>query len=318
MPHPLDVHLYVTPRCNLACVHCYYDAFDVDGDETGVLSKASVVDVIRKICASYEADIHLEGGEAFLRQDIGEIMEELGAHELQSLTLTTSGTVPIKISPDLLRAVGDLRISIDGHTDDINQRLRGVALKRPMRTMRELAADAVGFSVRMTISSLNVQHIRETLDFLSANGARKISFFEFQPVGRGRDSKDRFEVADDDFDSFIETLSDFAPSGIFDEVKMSVSPRRVTQAVPHYDRFKKNGFQVVSLEKNPNITVNWNGDVGISPWGVTAKITSDRFVNVRSNSWFSEVQSLYQENALVPSDLHTTSTLLRYRSSNQS
>jgi len=318
MKPPLDVHLYVTPRCNLACPHCYYDAFDFDGDETGVLSTASVVDVIHTICASYEADIHLEGGEAFLREDMDEVLGALDAHELGSLTLTTSGTVPIKVSSDRLRGVGDLRISIDGHTDEINKSLRGVVLKRPMRTIKELMNKEVGFSVRMTISSLNARRIGETLDFLSDRGVRRISFFEFQAVGRGLDSKDRFDVADDDFDAFIKSISEFVPAGIFDEVKVSISPRRSTQASPLFDSFEKNGYQVISLARNPNITVNWNGDVGISPWGVTADRTSDQFENVRSGNWFSKVQARYREDALVPLDFSTTSTLLRYRSSNPS
>ena len=107
---PIAVHIYLTPVCNLTCTHCYYDAMGPNDDPGPILRIDELVNSITWLCERFDADLHLEGGEMFLRSDVDEILAALPPQCLSALTLTTSGTVPIRVRPELLKKVGDLRI----------------------------------------------------------------------------------------------------------------------------------------------------------------------------------------------------------------
>jgi molybdenum cofactor biosynthesis enzyme MoaA len=69
----LNVHLYVTPLCNLKCFHCYYDARMLDQAPGELLSTSDIAFIVRSLTENYQADIHMEGGEPFLRADLASI-----------------------------------------------------------------------------------------------------------------------------------------------------------------------------------------------------------------------------------------------------
>ena len=75
----LDVHLYVTPRCNLSCPHCYYDAFDRKQHPNNLISLEDISALLTGLCNRFDADISLEGGEPFLRAGINRVLAELDA-----------------------------------------------------------------------------------------------------------------------------------------------------------------------------------------------------------------------------------------------
>lgn len=146
-----------------------------------------VVDTISWLCNKFEADLHLEGGEIFLRSDLDQIFAKLAPEYLSLLTVTTSGNfpVPMQVSQERLRALGDLRISVEGHTDELQQMLRPANLDRVFRTTEMLRTSAIPFSLRVTLHLLNVRKIQEMITSFVARGVDRISFFEYQPVGRG-------------------------------------------------------------------------------------------------------------------------------------
>ena len=106
----LAIHMYLTTVCNLNCTHCYYDARRVGDDPGLMLNTEEVARVITHLCGRFEADLHVEGGELFLRDDIDDILTLVPPEHHRSLTFTTSGTVPIRVSTERLKGIGELRI----------------------------------------------------------------------------------------------------------------------------------------------------------------------------------------------------------------
>ena len=56
----IEVHLHTNYSCNLFCRHCYNNSGSCN---KSILSPELVLDLLEKLCAGYEAEIHLEGGE---------------------------------------------------------------------------------------------------------------------------------------------------------------------------------------------------------------------------------------------------------------
>lgn len=309
---PINVHMYLTPLCNLACSHCYYDAKRV-GDDTGrLLSAADAISIISWLCRRFDADLHLEGGEIFLRPDLDEILAALSPDSLTSLTVTTSGTVPMRVHPERLRALGNLRISIEGHTNELQQTLRPVDLERIFRTTEKLRADEIPFSLRVTLHHSNANKIQEMMPALVERGVERISFFEFQPVGRGMAQMGQHSLTDEDFESILDTLANDGPGAGIRQLKLCLSPRRTAMARKRQSRLESQGFQFVDLSGTPNLTINSNGDLGISPWLATAQRLHDRFANLFETDFRRAIEGRIASGAKAAPCQYTSELLLRY------
>ncbi|MBK1710733.1 radical SAM protein [Marichromatium gracile] len=306
----LGIHMYLTPSCNLSCTHCYYEALKLGESPGSILSTDDCISIISWLCQCFDADLHLEGGELFLRPDIDDILAALSPAALKALTLTTSGTVPIKVRPDILRALGELRISIEGHTDELQSVLRPTKLTPVFRAMARLSADGVPFTVRTTLHRANAGHLREMIETFAGRGARLISLFEFQAVGRGAAEMGHI-LEDSTFDAMLEELATNGTSPQVD-LKFSLSPRRIPMAMKRRAELEVRGFRYVNLQGIPNLTINSNGDIGVSPWKVTARQVYDRFTTVFEPDFRAKVAQRIADQATAPPCPHTSGLLLRY------
>ncbi|MDR6774846.1 radical SAM protein [Azospirillum sp. BE72] len=306
----LSIHMYLTPACNLSCTHCYYEAFKPGEPSGSVLSTDDCISIISWLCRCFDADLHLEGGELFLRPDIDDILAALPPAALKALTLTTSGTVPIKVRPDILRALGELRISIEGHTDELQSALRPAKLAPVFRTMEGLKANEVPFTVRTTLHRANAGHLREMLETFAGRGAGSISLFEFQAVGRGASEMGHM-LEDSAFEAVLDELAANSPDPRVN-LKLSLSPRRIPMALERRAELEARGFRYVDLRGIPNLTINSNGDIGVSPWKVTARQVHDRFTTVFEPDFRVKVERRLADQAAEPPCPHTSGLLLRY------
>jgi len=273
--------MYVTPVCNLTCPHCYYDALTRRSRPQSELSLQQIGGILTDLCDRFDADISLEGGELFLRPGIESLLEGLSPEVLRTLTITTNGTLPIKVRPGTLRAVRDLRISIDGHTDVLQKELRGVALRPVLRTCSRLAAQEVPFTIRTTIWSKNVDRIADMLGWAADNGLDRLSLFEFQASGRGRETYDAWGVSDGQFDSLMRQLLTVTLPDSLELLKISFNATRVPPVQLLARQLVARGFAVRELAPVANCTINFDGEVGISPWRITATGAPDVFARAQ-------------------------------------
>lgn len=115
---PLRVVIKVTQRCNLKCKHCLEWRFK-DKKE---MSLKEIKKILKKLWEGGAVHLSLNGGEPFIRKDIGEILKyakNLGF----SIGVTSNGTfIPKKKS--CLKYVDILGLSLDG-PEKIHNKLRG-------------------------------------------------------------------------------------------------------------------------------------------------------------------------------------------------
>jgi MoaA/NifB/PqqE/SkfB family radical SAM enzyme len=285
----LDVHLYVTPVCNLTCPHCYYDALLRKQRPRDEMSLVAIADILTGLCDRFDADISLEGGELFLRPGIESLLECLPTEVLETLTITTNGTLPIRVQPATLQAVRDLRVSIDGHTDELQKELRGVSLRPVLRTCSSLARQGVPFTIRTTLWSGNVDCLADMLAWADRNHFDRLSFFEFQASGRGVGTYDSYGLSDEQFDGLIEQLLHVTVPASLRLLKINFAAPRVATVQRMAARLGARGIAVHELPPVANCTINYNGEVGISPWRITATGAPDVFTNARNGELFETI-----------------------------
>lgn len=308
----LAIHMYLTTVCNLNCTHCYYDSRRVGDDPGLMLNTEEVARVITHLCGRFEADLHVEGGELFLRDDIDDILTLVPPEHHRSLTFTTSGTVPIRVSTERLKGIGELRISVEGHTDVLQQRMRPANLSRVRRTIDELRDKSVDFTLRVTLFRDNARLLKEMVEAFSAWGVKRLSLFEFQPVGRGGLHINDYALTDEDFEHVVVDLLEMRMPPDIELLKLNLSPRRTAFAQALRSRFEDRGYRFLSLGAIANLTINANGDLGISPWLATAARLGDKFANLHEVDFGEELDRRFAAGDLSAPCAYTSALQVRY------
>jgi len=294
----LDVHLYVTPRCNLSCPHCYYDALDRGRQPPDILELDDIARILNGICGRFDADISLEGGEPFLRAGLGAMLATLDASVLGRITLTTNGTVRIAAPTTTLAQLGDLRLSIDGHTDDLQQELRGIAVGPVLATCAKLRSAQVPHTVRMTLYRRNVRLLEEIYGWVQAHNIARLSLFEYQASGRGIDQEPVFGVGSEDIDHLLADLVRLPRPAGLELLTLNLAQRRVEAVLAQEEALSTADVTVRRLPQNANCTVNYDGSVGVSPWTVTAHGSPDVFTYTDSPDFLERVENAAAAGAL--------------------
>jgi MoaA/NifB/PqqE/SkfB family radical SAM enzyme len=294
----LDVHLYVTPRCNLSCPHCYYDAYDRTRNPEHLISLTEIGAVLTGLCDRFDADISLEGGEPFLRGGIDRLLAELDPDVLACITVTTNGTVKLGPSPHILRGLRNLRVSIDGHDDELQHELRGVELAPVLRRCQQLRDWDVPFTVRMTLWKKNVRNLSSIYSWVDENKFERLSLFEYQSSGRGLGQELLYGVSARDVDHFLDDLARLRRPQSLQLVTVNLAERRVEAVLALRDHLETGGFGVHELSEVPNCTVNYDGTVGISPWRVTAHGAPDVFTTTNAVDYLDTIEAAAAKGAL--------------------
>lgn len=308
----LDVHLYVTPQCHLACTHCYYDAWSLDRAPEDLLTIEEIASVLETLSREYDVDVHLEGGEAFLRVNLGELFPLVSRETWRKVTITTSGSLRIDVPPSDLRQLGCLRISVEGHTDELQRRVRGVPLAPVLKTCAKLADAEVPYTLRITLFEHSVSLFSEMVRFYLDSGCSRFSFFECQPVGRAESAAELAAPSPDQFRVLLQDVGEVCRGKELETLRLSFPPSRSNEIDQARPALELAGVEVATIASIPNLTVNSNGDLGVSPWRVTASRTADCFGNLRDVDLSTELRRRMGEGLLVQPCSHTSAYAISF------
>ncbi|MBN2236148.1 MAG: radical SAM protein, partial [Bacteroidales bacterium] len=106
------LRISVTDRCNLRCVYCM-PAEGVDlMPHKEILSFEEIVEFTKKAVADGVNKVRLTGGEPLVRNDIVELVRQIGTIEgITDFAMTTNGTFLPKYAKQL-KAAGLMRVNI--------------------------------------------------------------------------------------------------------------------------------------------------------------------------------------------------------------
>lgn len=288
----LEVHLHTNYSCNLRCAHCYNDS---GGRNQTALPQELVIEIITALCAAYDAEFHLEGGEIFMCPELLERMVTLPDSILKRITITTNGTIrrenPRILS--MLTQIGALRISVEGHTDAQQYAVRGIGLAPAFDTARYYKRLGVPVVFRITLHSANYDHfVDKTIPGLMKQGIEAFQVYEFQRVGRGS-SGSRFDLGE----SIEGLLTALEAHGTFPggTVKFMFPKGRLLEIRAHKEALRRSGFDVQKVAPESGISIHADGNVYICPWD---NAVSHRLFNIKEMDLKSVRERLDREDLM--------------------
>lgn len=178
----LDIHL--TNRCNLFCKTCCYTSNELKLPE---LSTKEVLEIISDSLNLGCEDFHFSGGEPFLRKDLFYLIEKTLEKNVR-LRIQTNGKLLTKENARTLREIGlkDVMISLDGHTKEICDYLRGSnAFDDAICGIKNALEANLDVRVNAVLTQNNKMSFLKIVKLVDLLGVKKCSSFYFTPIGRG-------------------------------------------------------------------------------------------------------------------------------------
>jgi MoaA/NifB/PqqE/SkfB family radical SAM enzyme len=264
----VDVHLHTNSSCNLQCIHCY--GYIEHLNQTHVIPERLYVSIIQTLLENFNPEIHLEGGEIFLEQKIISSLDSFSLDELKNIVITTNGTIRAsdKNVLSVLRKIGMLRVSIEGHTEELHNAIRHSSLVTVLDNINFYQEQGVLVCARITLNALNMNLMfSDLIPSLSERGIKSFQIYELQSVGRA-------EVECNDLD-----IKDMSLLCLFDNInhiKRDVSlkinlPKHRREEIELYAKMIEGaGAFIDDFRFCPTINISADCAVRVCAWDMTS------------------------------------------------
>ncbi len=182
-PFPLYVNLVINRSCNLKCLYCFGEYYNRREKEYSLEEIKGIIDEIHAMGTRY---ILIQGGEPFLRKDLGEIIDYID-HKGIIPAVITNGTLTRRIKEiPPLKKLDNICFSLDGFQEGNDQQRGNGVFDRVIGSIEEVRRHFPKLKVRMNVvlTRFTVGAFPEFLDFC---GQKKIdvqvgSLFKNHPI----------------------------------------------------------------------------------------------------------------------------------------
>ena len=157
MNTPKSVDLEITNRCNLRCTYCSH--FESDGDVGHDLPKEEWLKFFEELNRCAVTSVTLSGGEAFIREDLKELIEGIVKNRMR-FGILSNGTLITDEMAAFLASTGrcdSVQVSIDGSVPITHDACRGKgSFVKAVNGIKHLQKHGVPVTVRVTIHRKNL------------------------------------------------------------------------------------------------------------------------------------------------------------------
>ena len=197
---PLSVFISVTSRCNLSCRHCaVYGKEHTYGPDLTTAQWLSFIDHIADLKV-FRAKI--SGGEPFARDDIFTILDHLSTKPIRFSLNTNAALIDGAAARHLEsygRRLSDIMVSLDGHSEDVHDALRGPgSFRDTVRGIGHLVEHVGRITAYCTVTRLNFKTLGQVAKLAEELGISGVKFNDLIPLGRGRDNLDALDLSADE------------------------------------------------------------------------------------------------------------------------
>lgn len=188
LPAPFLIVWNFTNLCNLKCIHCYQDAGAPLGNELSIKEKLIAVEMLDNAGV---AAIAFSGGEPLIHPHFLRVAREASNRGIYVAVATNGLILSNKDYAMKIRRAGVryLEISLDSPIPNEHDRFRGVdgAWEKTVAGIRNAVEIGFTTAVATTISKFNIDYVEDMVRLADELEVNKIVFFNFIPVGRGKD-----------------------------------------------------------------------------------------------------------------------------------
>ncbi len=170
---PREVHLEITHRCNLKCLHCYLECHsnEPQPDELSATEMAGVLDQLFEMGVYY---VTFSGGEPFCRPDIFQVMSHAKEQGL-FFSIMTNGTLVTEPVADRIKDVGTLGVDVSlyGATPTTHETVTGVpgSFAKAIHAIKLLRQRKVRVGVKTMMMKCNVREHKQIESIVREFGA---------------------------------------------------------------------------------------------------------------------------------------------------
>jgi SynChlorMet cassette radical SAM/SPASM protein ScmE len=167
MKTPRSVDLSITHYCNLRCKYCSY--FTSAGDVNQDLPKEEWIKFFGELNDCAVMDVCLSGGEPFLREDLGDLIEAIIRNRMRFRILSNGTLITDQMASFLAstRRCNGIQVSIDGSIPTTHDACRGDGnFLKAMQGIEHLLRHQLPATVRVTIHKQNVGDLERIAQFL--------------------------------------------------------------------------------------------------------------------------------------------------------
>mgnify|MGYP001604489478 CR=1 FL=1 len=178
---PLSIFWEVSSKCNLNCLHCYTDS----SKTKAIPDRESILTILSQIIEADVLALGFGGGEPLILPYIHELIYMAETNGIKTSISTNGVIVNENTVKKLTRSnLSIAQISIDG-PEKIHDQLRGKGVfKKAIQCFKMVKSAGIETRAAMTVTKLNYQHIKETLDICFEAGADRFVTFRYVPEGR--------------------------------------------------------------------------------------------------------------------------------------
>jgi radical SAM protein with 4Fe4S-binding SPASM domain len=188
MPAPFLVVWNFTNMCNLRCKHCYQRADRPLPDELTLEEKLNVV---AQLDRAGLAAIAFSGGEPLIHPHFMRVAGEAARRGMYVAVATNGIALSNRSFAERVKALGVryVEVSIDSADPDKHDWFRGMrgAWNLSVRGLRNAVELGLSTAMATTLTRMNVDEMDDLLDLAEEIGVQRVIFFNFVPVGRGKD-----------------------------------------------------------------------------------------------------------------------------------
>lgn len=189
---PVNITWEITHQCNLRCVHCLSASSNAS---PGELSFKECKDIVNQLAGLKVFEINFGGGEPMLKDHFLPLLRYIHTKGIVTC-ISTNGTIHNTEAIELFTGnpLVNVQVSLDGATEEVNDRIRGNGTYRKIISGIELLAGRnIPLSINTVVTSLNYNQLND-LKKLAKSFKANLRVSRFRPSGRARESWDTLKL----------------------------------------------------------------------------------------------------------------------------
>ena len=175
---PWSSMIYLTSKCNLNCPMCWrHTDFGKEYVSKPELTTADFKRVITELNEMGCKKLSFAGGgEPVIQKNFLELAQLAKSFDMEC-DLVTNGTLLLDMIPELEKIGWDnVSISLDGHTKEINDKIRGKGFVEVYSALAVLIRSKINVGIASVIHPLNYKYLDKMVEFANYNGVKTVNF----------------------------------------------------------------------------------------------------------------------------------------------
>jgi MoaA/NifB/PqqE/SkfB family radical SAM enzyme len=201
-----EIHYLLGNTCNLTCDFCFWEK---EENSASLGTAKHIIDEIKKAGVK---KVTISGGEPTCSHCFLEALKYAKKKGLEVFLHTNGLLVDKKLAKKIAPLVARVSLSIDGSNEKMAIRMR----KKPFTNhtiflINTFDSLGVPVNVKTLVSKVNKEDIKSIGELLQGKPIQYWSLLEFNPIGRGLNSKARHFLSHRDFELTVKRITEWFP-----------------------------------------------------------------------------------------------------------